>query len=149
MRWPTQAKFKMTPVSDRSFFVEAYGAGVDFVRNGAGAATHLLYRGINAPRLNFPPATTQYLSAYAGQYWSEELRVAYRLELRDGELQTWHAAGGWVKFLPTGVDRFDTDAGFAVEFTRDGASQVDSMKVSGSRIRNIRFLRVSWLGWHK
>ena len=49
-----------------------------------------------------------------------------------------------MKFLPTAVDRFDTDAGFAIEFTRDGAFPVNGLKVSGSRVRNLKFRRVSW-----
>jgi hypothetical protein len=76
-------KFKMTPISVSSFFVEAYGAAVEFVRENSGTVTHLLYRGINAPKLNPPESTPASLAAYVGDYWSEELRVAGRLEIHD------------------------------------------------------------------
>ena len=51
-------------------------------------------------------------------------------------------SGAWVRFLPTGADRFDADQGGAtIEFTRNGASEITELKVSGGRIRNVRFIR--------
>jgi hypothetical protein len=135
-------KFKMTPVSDTTFFVQAYGASVEFVRAKSGPTTHLLYKGIRAPRLELPKLSPPSLQAYVGDYWSEELRVAYRIEIRDGELGGRDRSGTWVRLLPTGSDRFDLDQGHAsVQFTRNAASEIAELKFSGGRIRNVRFLR--------
>jgi CubicO group peptidase (beta-lactamase class C family) len=135
-------KFKMTPVSDTTFFVEAYGSSVEFVPSKSGPTTHLLYRGIRAPRLELPKLAPASLQAYVGDYWSEELRVAYRVEIRDGELGGRDRSGTWVHLLPTGPDRFDLDQGHAsVQFTRNAASEITEVKFSGGRIRNVRFLR--------
>ncbi|HMJ64644.1 MAG TPA: serine hydrolase domain-containing protein, partial [Candidatus Binatia bacterium] len=98
-------KFKMTPVSDTTFFVQAYGASVEFVRSKSGPTTHLLYKGIRAPRLELSKPTPTSLQVYVGDYWSEELRVAYRVEIRDGELGGRDRSGTWVRLLPTGPDR--------------------------------------------
>ena len=137
-------KFKMTPISDRSFFVEAYGAAIEFVRENSGSVTHLLYRGINAPKLNPPEFTPDRLAAYVGDYWSEELRVAGRLEIHEGKLANQQRSGTWIDFLPTGDDRFDAESGeMAIEFTRNPASEVTEVKVSGGRVRNIRYTRVT------
>ncbi|MEO8428716.1 MAG: serine hydrolase, partial [Verrucomicrobiota bacterium] len=137
-------KFKMTPMSDRSFFVEGYGAEVDFVRENSGPVTHLLYRGINAPRLNLPESTPARLAAYVGDYWSEELRVAGRLEIHDEKLASQQRSGTWIHFLPTGADRFDAESGgMALEFTRNPAAEVTEVKVSGVRVRHIRYTRVT------
>ena len=76
-------KFPMTPLSDTNFFVQAYGQPVAFVRQSSGAVTNLLYRGINAPKLTLPELPPARLAAYAGDYWSDELRVITRLELHD------------------------------------------------------------------
>jgi CubicO group peptidase (beta-lactamase class C family) len=136
-------KFKMTPMSDRNFFVEAYGAAVEFVRENSGPVTHLLYRGINAPKLNPPELTPALLAAYIGDYWSEELRVAGRLEIHDGKLASQQRSGTWIHFLPTGADRFDAEDGrMALEFTRSPDSGMTEVKVSGGRVRNIRYTRV-------
>jgi CubicO group peptidase (beta-lactamase class C family) len=140
-----EPKFEMTPLAANLFFVKAYGAEVEFVRTNSGPVTHLLYRGIHAPKLKMPESTPALLAAYVGDYWSDELRVAYRLEIRDGELGTRHRSGAWVRFLPTDADRFDTDpGGLAIAFTRNAAAEVAELKVSGGRMRNLRFSRISF-----
>ena len=137
-------KFPMTPVSDTNFFVKAYGQPVAFVRQSSGAVTNLLYRGINAPKLNMPEPTPARLAAYAGDYWSEELRVVTRVELHDGRLAVCLRSGRWIHLLPTGADRFDAEfGGIAVQFTRNAAGEVTEVKVSGSRVRNLRHTRVA------
>jgi hypothetical protein len=138
-----EAKFPMTPVSDREFFVRAYDSAVRFVRNGPGPATHLDYRGIHAPRLQLPETTPAYLGAFAGDYWSPELRVNFPVRVRGDQLQAWHSLTGWVALLPTGQDQFDAPSGFAIRFTRDSDSKPNGMLVSGSRPRNLRFIRTS------
>ena len=137
-----EEKFKMTPTSGARFFVQGYGSSLEFVSDKSGPATHLLYRGIRAPKLNVPKLTAKQLQDFVGDYWSDELRVAYRIELRDGSLGVRQRSGAWVAFLPTGTDRFDAEqGGAAIEFTRDGASAITELKVSGGRIRNVRFIR--------
>jgi hypothetical protein len=137
-------KFRMTPTATNIFFVEAYRQAVEFVRQPSGAVTNLLYRGINAPKLNLPEATPARLAEYAGDYWSDELQVAIRIEVHDGKLATRQRSGNWIDLLPTGPDRFDTDrGGFAVEFTRGPASEVTQAKVSGTRVRHLRFTHVT------
>jgi CubicO group peptidase (beta-lactamase class C family) len=137
-------KFRMTPVSDTNFFVEAYHAPVAFVRGSSGAVTNLLYRGINAPKLAVPESAPARLAAYVGDYWSEELRVVTRLEIRDGSLAVCLRSGRWIHLLPTGADRFDTDyGGIALQFTRNAAAEVTEVKLSGSRVRNLRHMRIA------
>ena len=139
-----EEKCPMTPVSDTNFFVEAYGAPVAFVRESSGAVTNLLYRGINAPKLTLPESTPARLAAYAGDYWSEELRVVTRLEIHDGSLAVCLRSGRWIHLLPTGADSFDTDyGGIALQFTRNAAAEVTEVKLSGSRVRNLRHTRVT------
>jgi CubicO group peptidase (beta-lactamase class C family) len=137
-------KFPMKPVSGTNFFVKAYGQLVAFVRQSSGAVTNLLYRGINAPKLTVPESTPARLAAYAGNYWSEELRVITRLEIHDGSLAVCLRSGRWVHLLPTGADSFDTDyGGIGLQFARNSAADVTEVKVSGSRVRNLRHTRVA------
>jgi CubicO group peptidase (beta-lactamase class C family) len=139
-------KFRMTPVSDTNFFVEAYGAAVAFVRNASGEVTNILYRGIDAPKLDLQKIeiTPARLAAYTGDYWSEELRNAARLEVHHGKLAYCNTSGNWLHFRPSGTDRFDADAfGIVLEFTRNPAGAVTEMKVSANRVRHLRFARVT------
>jgi hypothetical protein len=137
-----EAKFPMTWVSNATFHVPAYGSDIEFVREGSGPASHLLYRGIRAPRLNPPELSGSELATYAGDYWSEELRAAHRLEVRAGRLAFWHRSAGWVHLLPTGPDTFDTESGAALGFERDSASRVTGFRATGGRVRKLRFVRV-------
>jgi CubicO group peptidase (beta-lactamase class C family) len=137
-----EGKFTMTPLATAKFFVEGYGSSIEFVSDGSNSVNHLLYRGIRAPKLNLPKFSSEQLGEYVGDYWSEELGVAYRIEKRDGSLAVRQRSGAWVSFLPTGMDRFDANQGqAALEFTRNSASRIIELKVSGGRIRNVRFAR--------
>ena len=138
-----EEKFRMTPVADTNFFVEAYGAPVAFVRERSGAVTNLLYRGIKAPKLTVPESTPARLAAYVGDYWSEELRVITRLEIHDGSLAVCLRSARWIRLLPTGADSFDAEVGgFALQFTRNAAAEVIEVKASSTRVRNLRHTRV-------
>ena len=75
---------------------------------------------------------------------SEELRVVTRLELHDGRLAVCMRSGQWIHLLPAGADSFDTEyGGIALRFTRNAAAEVTEVKVSGSRVRNLRQTRVA------
>jgi CubicO group peptidase (beta-lactamase class C family) len=137
-------KCKMTQTSTNTFFVEVYNRSVEFVRQESGAVTNLLYHGINAPKLDLPEMNATALASYVGDYWSEELRVARRMEIHDGRLAIRHRSGAWLHFLPTGPDRFDADFdGWALQFTRNASSQVTEAKISGGHVRNIRYTRTT------
>ena len=139
-----EAKFEMTPLSTNRFFVKAYGADVEFVRTNSAGVAYLMYRGIHAPKLRISTCTPDLLRAYAGDYWSEELRVAYRLQVHEDELSTRHRSGTWVRLLPIDTDAFDTDpGGLSIAFTRNSKGEISELKVSAGRIRNIRFRRVA------
>jgi len=100
--------------------------------------------------------SSEQLAAYVGDYWNDELRILFRVEIRGDQLVTWHRLTGWARMLPTGTDSFRTDAqppivGSArpvsiIQFTRSSNTAVNGMKlaIAGGRIRNPRiFPRVS------
>ena len=140
-------KSRMEPLSERTFLDAAQGAKVEFICDSSNSVTHLLYRDLRVPRLHPPASNPDLLKAYAGDYWSDELRVAYRLEVLNGQLGTRHRSGKWIHLLPTDPDRFDTnEGGWSIAFTRNAAAEVTDLKVSGGRIRNVRFKRCSLPG---
>jgi CubicO group peptidase (beta-lactamase class C family) len=98
---------------------------------------------IDAPKLKLPELTPDHLAAYVGDYWSEELRVAGRIEIQDGKLASRQRSGNWVYLTPTGTDRFDADGGWVLEFTRNPASEITGLRMSGGRVRKIRYTRVT------
>ncbi|HEX5223475.1 MAG TPA: serine hydrolase domain-containing protein [Verrucomicrobiae bacterium] len=140
-----EAKFKMTPTGTNTFLVEAYSnREVEFVRQQSGAVTNLIYNGIDAPKLDLPDLAPARLAAYAGDYWSEELGVVARMEIHDGRLAFRHRSGLWFHFLPIGPDSFDADfRGWTLQFTRNAAGEATEVKISGGRVRNIRYTRTT------
>ncbi len=140
-----EGKCKMTPVGTNTFLVEAYNRQtVEFVRQPTGVVTNLIYRGLRAPKLNLPKLSLADLAAYAGDYWSDELQVVRRIEIRDGRLANRHRSGDWHYFSPTGPDRFDADfGGWVLQFARSSTAQVTEMKMTGGRVRNVRHVRVT------
>jgi CubicO group peptidase (beta-lactamase class C family) len=97
--------------------------------------------------------TKEQLAAYAGDYWSEEMGVSYRLAVRDGALKVVAVldkigiprANNFAKedFRPTGADVFTVgEDGLMVKFKRDGGAvaefQLDAGRSTGIVFRRIR-----------
>jgi CubicO group peptidase (beta-lactamase class C family) len=84
------------------------------------------------------------LEAYVGRYWSPETEAVATVTLENGRLMASRALQGRLPLVPLGPDRFAVQGGPTLQFTRTAAgSAVDAVKVSGSRVRNLRFLRVA------
>jgi hypothetical protein len=92
------------------------------------------------------------LAAYAGDYWSEEMGVSYRLAVRDGALKVVAVldkigiprANNFAKddFRPTGTDVFAVgEDGLTVRFKRDGGT-VAEFQLDAGRSTGIVFRRV-------
>jgi hypothetical protein len=93
------------------------------------------------------------LSAYAGYYWSDELRVSYTVVIREGQLWLKELIGadgivhgGTIRsnvFRPVLPDEFDlSGAPILIRFTRDGKHNVTGFILNGFGERNIIFTRV-------
>jgi len=123
----------LEPLSQRTFLDAAQGAKVVVHMRQLNSVTHLLYRDLRVPTL--APASLQPRPAQgiAGDYWSDELRVAYRSSAY-GQLGTRHRSGKWIHLLLRIPDRFDTnEGGWSIAFTRNAAAEVTDLKVSGGR----------------
>jgi len=96
--------------------------------------------------------TKDQLAAYAGDYWSEEMGVSYRLAVRDGALRVVAIqdkigiprTNSFAKeeFRPTGTDVFTVgEDGFKVKFKRDGNTPSE-FELDAGRSTGIVFRRV-------
>jgi len=115
------------------------------------AKTEVRTQGDSPPaKPNVPALRPAQLAAYVGDYWSEELQVVYHVESRNGELTMWHRLSGLGKLRPKSPDRFNSESSpgvpvaFVIEFTRDSAAAVNGMKITGGRVRNLTFTRISF-----
>jgi CubicO group peptidase (beta-lactamase class C family) len=139
-----EPRFEMTPTSETRFFVEAYGAAIDFKKDVSGAVTHIEYRDIHAPRVELVEPSASELAAFEGAYHSDELGTTYTLVVEDGVLRAYHRRHDTATLSPTTADTFTTDAWFmpSIHFVRDSARRVTGFEASNSRSRNVRFARV-------
>lgn len=100
--------------------------------------------------------TVAELAAYAGEYWSDELHVTYRLALKNGALWLKDLIGGdglghagiipFNELRPVVRDEFDlTGAPLVFRFTRNNGN-VTGFVLNGFRERGMVFTRVSRTG---
>jgi len=96
--------------------------------------------------------TEEELAAYAGDYWSEELRVTYRLAAKDGGLVLTYLIGadlishaeGFVhrELRPAGSDEFQmSHPRWTCHFTRDASHRVNGFRLDAGRTLGMEFTR--------
>ena len=85
--------------------------------------------------------TSDYLHAFEGVYFSNELKTHYRIETDADQLVAVHHRLGPTRFEPTGKDQFISKTWFwkQVEFKRDSRGKVFSLEVTQSKNRKIVF----------
>ncbi|MCB9914922.1 MAG: beta-lactamase family protein [Planctomycetes bacterium] len=115
----------LRPTDDGGLAWEEDGARYAFARVAPGAA---------------PPPT---LAELAGWYACPELEVRYEVRLVNGGLVVHHFKHGEEPLTLQGPDRFSSPFWFfQPRFTRDASGRVDGLRVSGSRVLELRFVRV-------
>lgn len=91
-----------------------------------------------------PPTLTEaQLRAYAGTYRSPELDSTYEIVVQDGSLVARHWRNADATLTPAGDDEFRGDTSWmpVVRFLRGSGGRVDRLTITGSRVRNLVFLR--------
>jgi hypothetical protein len=80
---------------------------------------------------------------YAGNYYSDELGTAYTVVVHEGKLVAQHRRHDDISLTPLAQDTFLGSQWFfqRVRFTRDKDGHVTGMRVTGGRVRNMRFDR--------
>jgi hypothetical protein len=112
-----------------------------FVPDKKGEVNSLRYRWIReAKRIKPIKIDVTQFGKYAGTYYSEELGSEYKVEAKDGKLIMHHMRLGDFDLQPDPVkeDQFGGAIG-AIQFVADGRNKVTGFKLSGGRIKNIRF----------
>jgi CubicO group peptidase (beta-lactamase class C family) len=139
-------RLPMIAESDSTFLVE--NARVRFLRAPGGVDhltvqvgdTELAGRRVAPPRL--APAA---LAGYAGDYFSPELETVYRVVAVDGGLVARHVRHGDIALTPVDRDLFAGSQWFfgRVAFDRDAGGAIAGFRVTGNRVRDLRFVRLA------
>ena len=145
---PQLPKTAMVAVTETEFDVNAVAAKVTFISDSGKVNKMKVMMNGNEQIVmkipDFDPAKTN-LSEYTGDFYSGELSTTYTLVIESGKLIARHFRTGDVLLIPTKPDQFSGDQWYfgRIEFTRDANGKVTGMNVSGSRVRNIKFVKTN------
>ncbi len=103
----------------------------------------------NGHRIGQYEVATGQLAEYEGVYYSPELGTLYRFEVAEGSLVAQHRRHGSIAVTPMSRDEFIGDRWFFgnVKFTRGATGHVNGFRVTGGRVRNLRFEKLDWKSW--
>ncbi|HKG23548.1 MAG TPA: hypothetical protein VKC34_16730, partial [Blastocatellia bacterium] len=138
-----EQKVRAIAESETRFSAPSYNGPLEFGKNAEGRVEHLIYRGLRANRVvPFSPGPEK-MADFAGDYYSPELGTTYTIALEKDKLVARHRRTGDVPLAPVFTDQFRGGQFYFrhVVFTRDGQNRVDGFRLSGGRVRNMRFYR--------
>ncbi len=84
--------------------------------------------------------TEEERSAYAGDYFSDELRATYRIAVKDGGLYFTHRNALTAALEPTERDAFRSGPA-TLRFEHDPGGRISGFLLDAGRVRNLRFVR--------
>jgi CubicO group peptidase (beta-lactamase class C family) len=143
-----QSKAELIPVSESKFLVKDVGGEVLFKRDENGKVTGFALTQNGQTQMatkaeSRPEPNAERLAEFAGNYYSPELGTTYTMVVQNGQLVAQHQRHNDITLTPFDGDRFRGSQWFfqRVQFTRDGEKRVNGFRLSGGRVRNLRFDR--------
>jgi hypothetical protein len=133
-------KFLMDAKSDSTFWINAYGASITFVKDNKGEVNLLKYKNIQAKRITPWQPNPGQLEQYTGTYLSPELDSEYTIIYTKGKLtiQNFRLGESDLGVDPTTENQFSASIG-SIRFYTDNQNKIAGFKLSGGRIQNIKF----------
>lgn len=134
----------MTARSNNEFWIASYGTSMFFADAPTAPAAFVTYRGHQSPRVDErglkAPAS---LAEFAGIYESEELGIAYPVDVKASTLTLHSRQLGDIQLRHAWRDDFSGSGAFrSVNFQRDKAGRVVGFLVNiDERSRDIRFVK--------
>ncbi len=126
---------------DESHFT-VFGTPVEFIGppNAVSTGVKVSATGDSMTRMpSFAPTAAQ-LAEFAGEYWSDELRVSYRVDVKDSSLVLHPFKHPEQVVFPGFPDAFVGGQLGTVHFTRV-KGQVTGFRLTGGRVRNVAFTK--------
>ena len=145
---PGLTKTPMKAIGANEFEVKEVSARVTFIQGDSGKISKMkvVMNGEEHYAMKLPefdPSKIN-LSEYSGDFYSDELNTTYSLVVESGKLIARHFRTGDVKLTPTKTDHFSGDQWYfgSIDYERDATGKVTGFRVTGGRVRNLKFARV-------
>jgi hypothetical protein len=138
-------KLELLPESETEFSLKAIGAEVIFEKDKSGKITQFRLRQGSeetpAKRLETLILKPEQLKEYTGDYYCEELGTTYTLVVDQGKLIAQHRRNEDGVLSPTVIDEFAGSNWYfsKVQFIRAKDKRISGFRLSGPRVRNLRF----------
>jgi hypothetical protein len=140
-------RFLIAPVSQTEFreFEAPVRIDVRFQNRGEGERP-LMHLSIDRQKsyafepVKFVAPTPAELADYAGEYYSDEVQVSYKIGVENGRLVVAARRGRNLVLTPALKDEF-LSGGFNFEFTRDPQKKVNGFLMDTDRSLNVRFAK--------
>jgi CubicO group peptidase (beta-lactamase class C family) len=139
------SRAELFPESETKFFAQVTDAQVSFQRDEKGAVNQMTLhqngRDLVGKRAEPVSFSTEKLKEYTGDYYSDELGTSYTIAIQEDGLVAQHRRHSDIKLMPVDADNFSGAQWFfqRVRFTRDKDGHVTGFRLTGSRVRNMRF----------
>ena len=139
-----QPEAELFPESETTFFMQDIDVEISFQRDESGTVTQLTVhqngKDFPANRINLTPLKAHQLAEFCGDYYTCELDTTYTIIVREGRLMAQHRRHDDIPLTQVGEYFVGEEWFFAlVEFTRDEQHRVNGFRLSGERVRNLRF----------
>ena len=142
-------KAELFPESATKFFARVTDAQVSFQRDDQGkvaqATLHQGAQNFTGRRIEPVTLSAEQLAEYAGDYYSDELGTTYTIIVRDGQLVAQHRRHDDISMRHVSDDLFSGSQWWfqQVQFTRDRNRKISGLRLTGGRVRYLRFDRQS------
>jgi CubicO group peptidase (beta-lactamase class C family) len=146
---PGLIKTQMKAIGADEFEVKEVSARVTFMQGDSGKISKMKVEmnGEEHYAMKLPEfdASKVNLADYTGNYYSDELNTTYNLVVESGKLIARHFRTGDVNLNPTKPDHFSGDQWYfgSIQYERDQTGRITGFRVSGGRVRNLKFVRVT------
>ncbi|MCI2425149.1 beta-lactamase family protein [Candidatus Acetothermia bacterium] len=133
-------KFQLVPVSAAVFHAVETPINIEFTEE---QRVHLRIEGRKPDTLQaikVVSLSADQLTAYVGDYYSDELQTTYKIVLEKSQLYIKHKNSPPDPFKPALSDMFITGR-LTLHFSRSEVGKITSFTVSTGRVKNIRFVR--------
>ncbi|UCC39725.1 MAG: serine hydrolase [Candidatus Aminicenantes bacterium] len=140
-----QQKIELFPISEATFDIKVVDAQVSFHKDDKGKVTKIvLHQGgqdMPGKKIEAPPLTQEQLAEYAGNYYSDELLVTYKLVMEEDKLFAYVRKQPRIEIEITEKDKF-SGAMFRATIERAEDGEVIGFSLDAGRVKNLKFKKI-------
>jgi len=136
---------ELVPTSESTFTSISFPVSVAFHVSDVADSVTLVQTQSGARVMGHRLSAMPDLRPYVGTYYSPEIETVYDIRVDDEGLVVYHLKHGEMRISVEREDHFSGTQFFlrALRFTRDESGAVDGFRLTGGRVRNLRFMKLA------